>query len=45
MEVSSFSPSQVEGGGEKTNFNPCHEEGIQTSLLFVVCILSTLIAR
>lgn len=39
MEKPSLSSSQMEEGGEKTSFNPCHEEGIQTSLLSVECVM------
>ena len=35
MEMPSLSSSQMEGDGEKRSVNPCHEEGIQTSLLSV----------
>lgn len=33
MEMLSLFSAQMEGSGVKTSFIPCHEEGIQTSLL------------
>lgn len=45
LEMPSLPSSQMEGRRKKTSFNPCQEEGIQTNLLSLEYMLSTLIAR
>lgn len=45
MEMPSLPSSQIEGCGKKTSFTLCHEEDIQTNLLSLEYMLSTLIAR